>query len=309
MNAPQNPAAGSPASGPVLMKRATYAAVAVALALVLMKAGAFWLTGSVAMLGTLLDSLLDGTASLVNLFAVRFALEPADRDHRFGHGKAEALAGLGQSVFIFISAGYITYESASRLIAPEPLSRSLIGIAVTVVAIALTLALVAYQRKVVRETNSLAIEADSIHYRGDLLMNLSVIAALLLSGVFGLTWADPIFGFVIAGFIAWSALQIVRNAGDQLMDKEMSEEDRDRIKQVVAAHEEAIDMHDLRTRMSGANLFIQFHLELDGSLSLMKAHRITDDIEKEIEALFPGSEVLIHQDPAGLERVPKLLRT
>jgi ferrous-iron efflux pump FieF len=135
------------------MKRATYAAVAVALTLVLMKAGAFWLTGSVAMLGTLLDSLLDGTASLVNLFAVRFALEPADRDHRFGHGKAEALAGLGQSVFIFISAGYITYESVSRLITPEPLSRSFIGIVVTVLAIALTLALVAYQRKVVRETN------------------------------------------------------------------------------------------------------------------------------------------------------------
>lgn len=297
------------AERPILLKRATYAAVGVALTLVALKAGALWLTGSVAMLGTLLDSLLDGTASLVNLFAVRLALEPADDDHRFGHGKAEALAGLGQSVFIFVSAGYITYESISRFLAPEPVESSAIGIAVTVIAIALTLGLVAYQRKVVQATKSLAIEADSIHYRADLLMNISVIAALVLAGLFGFTWADPVFGLLIAFFIGKGAWEIVRNATDQLMDKELSDEEREKIKQMVAAHEGAVGMHDLRTRMSGAHLFIQFHLELDGSLSLMRAHKITDDIEKEIEAAFPGSEVLIHQDPAGLERVSKLERT
>lgn len=291
-----------------MMRRATYAAVCVAFLLIVMKAVAFFLTDSVAMLGTLFDSLLDGAASTVNLLAVRHALTPADQEHRFGHGKAEALAGLGQAFLIFGSAGYIAFEAASRFVDPHTVENSAVGIAVTVLAIAITLVLVAYQRHVVKRTNSVAIAADSIHYRGDLLMNLSVILALVLSGMFGIHWADPIFGIGIAAMIAYSAAQIVHRSYDQLMDRELSDEDRDRIKTIARGHAEVMDIHDLRTRMAGTQLFVQFHLELDPNMSLMKAHEIADDVEARIVEEFPGAEVLIHQDPAGLEELTRLER-
>ena len=299
---------GSAAHNGRLMRRATYAAVAVAVILVAIKTVAFWMTGSIAMLGTLFDSLLDGAASLLNLFAVRHSLTPADNEHRFGHGKAEALAGLGQSFFIFASAGYITFAAVMRLLNPEPIAQSGVGIAVTIAAIVITLGLVAYQRHVVATTQSLAIEADSIHYRGDLYMNLSVIAALLLSGVFGLHRADPLFGILIAALIAWSAAKIVMAALDQLMDRELSEEERERIKTIALAHPEVINLHDLRTRASGVHIFIQFHLEMDGAMTLVEAHRIADEVETEVMAAFPGSEVIVHQDPAGLETLTRLER-
>lgn len=288
-----------------LMRRAAFAAVAVAVTLVALKAAVYWTTNSVAMLGTLMDSVLDGAASLLNLIAVRAALMPPDKEHRFGHGKAEALAGLGQSIFIFGSAGYLTYEGVSRLIEPKPVASTDAGIAVVIVAILLTLALVAYQRHVVKQTGSLAIAADSIHYRGDLFMNLSVIAALVLSGYFGLHRADAVFGLVIAGLIAWSAAKIVLNSLDQLMDHEFSEEERERIKTIAHAHKEVLNLHDLKTRRSGIYSFIQFHIELDGAMSLHDAHEISDAVEREVLAAFPGSEVIIHQDPAGAEKLTK----
>jgi ferrous-iron efflux pump FieF len=289
-----------------LMRRATFAAVAVAVLLIMLKSVVFWFTGSVAMLGTLTDSLLDGAASLLNLFAVRASLAPPDAEHRFGHGKAEALAGLGQSIFIFASAGYIVFEAISRLIEPKPIENSVAGIVVVVIAILLTLGLVAYQRHVVQQTRSLAIEADSIHYRGDLLMNLSVIAALILSGYFGLHWADAVFGILIALLIAWSAGKIVIRAFAQLMDQEFSDQDRERIKEIARSHSEVVNLHDLRTRRSGVDSFIQFHLELDGEMKLKEAHRISDEVRDEIMAAFPGSEVLIHQDPAGSQKLTSL---
>lgn len=291
-----------------LMRLATYAAVATAVTLISMKGVAVYLTGSVAMLGTLLDSLLDGAASLLNLVAVRHSLTPADDEHRFGHGKAEALAGLGQSIFIFASAGYLVFESTARLVNPVPLGNSLAGIVVTVLAIFITLALVAFQRHVVQRTNSLAIEADSTHYRGDLFMNLSVVAALVLSGFLGLHWADAIFGLGIAALIGFSAARIALGAYDQLMDREFSEADRERIKAIALSHPEAINIHDLRTRSSGIYTFIQFHLELDSGISLLNAHRISDDVEARVKEAFPGAEVIIHQDPAGLEELTRLQR-
>ncbi len=299
-----SPATGNGAAES-LMRRATFAAVAVAVTLVSLKAAVYWTTDSVAMLGTLMDSLLDGAASLLNLVAVRASLMPPDKEHRFGHGKAEALAGLGQSIFIFGSAGYLVYEGVSRLIEPKPVASTDAGIAVVIVAILLTLGLVAYQRHVVKQTGSLAIEADSIHYRGDLFMNLSVIAALVLSGYFGLHRADAFFGLVIAGLIGWSAGKIVLNSLDQLMDREFSEEERERIKQIAHARKEVLSLHDLKTRRSGIFSFIQFHIELDGSMTLHDAHEITDAIEKEVLAAFPGSEVIIHQDPAGNEKLTR----
>ncbi|MBX3506450.1 MAG: cation diffusion facilitator family transporter [Parvibaculum sp.] len=297
----------APANGKAhrLMRRAALAAVCVAVTLVVLKAAVFWMTGSVAMLGTLMDSLLDGAASLLNLVAVRASLMPPDKEHRFGHGKAEALAGLGQAIFIFGSAGYLVYESVSRLIEPRPVASTDAGIAVVIVAILLTLALVAYQRRVVRETGSLAIEADSIHYRGDLFMNLSVIAALVLSGYFGLHRADAIFGLVIAGLIGWSAGKIVMNSLDQLMDREFTDEERRRIMHIAHSRKEVLSLHDLKTRRSGIYSFIQFHIELDGAMSLHDAHEITDAVEREVREAFPGSEVIIHQDPAGAEKLSK----
>jgi len=292
-----------------LMRRATYAAVIVALSLITMKTVAFVLTGSVAMLATLFDSVLDMAASVLNLFAVRAALTPADRDHRFGHGKAEAVAGLGQATIIVLSAVYILWEAGSRLIEPTPVSSSGIGIAVTLVAIAFTLALVTYQTRVVRETNSLAIAADSIHYKGDLLMNLAVIAALGLSAFPGFVWADPVFGILIAGFIAFSASQIANQSIQQLMDRELPEEEREKIRSVVMSDAGVQNMHDLRTRMAGNKVFIQFHLELDGTMTLTKAHEVADRVETAVRDAFPGSEVLSHQDPAGVETITEFERT
>ena len=299
---------GSGTANGRLMRQATYAAVAVAVTLVLMKSATFYLTGSVAMLGTLMDSLLDGAASLLNLVAVRHSLTPADAEHRFGHGKAEALAGLGQAIFIFGSAGFIVYESVSRMISPEPISNSWPGIVVVAFAIVITLALVAFQRHVVGRTGSLAIAADSVHYRGDLLMNLAALSAIFLSGVLGIHWADAAGGLLIASLIAFSAVQIAMSSYNQLMDAELDDADRDRIAAIAKSHAEVVDIHDLRTRKAGTQTFIQFHLELDGKISLMKAHVISDDVEARIIEAFPDAEVIIHQDPAGLEEIPPIDR-
>lgn len=287
-----------------LMRQATYAAVAVAVLLVVMKSVSFYLTGSVAMLGTLTDSVLDGFASLLNLVAVRFSLAPADHEHRFGHGKAEALAGLGQSTFIFASSCFIIWQSVLHIIDPVPLENSVSGLIVTGAALALTLLLVAFQRHVVARTGSLAIAADSVHYRGDLLMNLSALAAIFISGVLGFEWADAVGGFLIACLIAFSAVQIAYGSYNQLMDAELSDADRDRITAIAKSNNAVVDIHDLRTRKSGMQTFIQFHLELDGDMSLSKAHVISDEVEAHIIEAFPDAEVIIHQDPAGAELIP-----
>ncbi|MGV8998345.1 MAG: cation diffusion facilitator family transporter [Parvibaculaceae bacterium] len=287
-----------------LMRQATYAAVAVAVLLVIMKSVSFYLTGSVAMLGTLTDSVLDGFASLLNLVAVRFSLTPADHEHRFGHGKAEALAGLGQSIFILASSGFIVWESVSHILQPEPMPNSMSGLIVTGVALLLTLLLVAFQRHVVARTGSLAIAADSVHYRGDLLMNLCALASIFIAGVLGFALADAIGGLLIAGLIAFSAGQIAFGSYHQLMDAELSDADRERIKAIAKVNNHVVDIHDLKTRKSGMQIFIQFHLELDGAMSLTQAHHISDEVEARIIEAFPDAEVIIHQDPAGAELVP-----
>lgn len=293
----------------VLMRRATYAAVIVAITLIGLKAAAYQATGSVSMLGTLLDSVLDASASLVNLFAVHFALQPADEDHRFGHGKAEALAGLGQAIFVFASAMFILAQAGRHFFNPEPITQSLLGIGVILTTIILTIGLVLFQRYVVARTNSLAIEADSLHYKGDLLMNLTVLAAFVLAGYADLPWADAVFALFIAGFLAFSAWMIVKGAMHQLMDQEISEDDRERIKEIAVTWPGSKGIHDLRTRASGADLFIQFHLELDPTLSLLEAHKIADGLEKNLMKTFSASEVLIHQDPLGVEKISEFERS
>ncbi len=284
-----------------LMRFATYASVAAAATLILVKFVAWLLTGSVSMLSTLVDSVLDMLASLLNLLAVRYALQPADHEHRFGHGKAEALAGLGQSLFIFGSAMWLLYEATKRLMAPVPLHNTSIGIAVMVFAIAVTLGLVAFQRYVVRKTGSVAIGADSLHYKGDVLVNLSVIAALVLASQFGLTYMDGVFGAGIALYILFTAGQIAWGSLHLLMDRELPDEDRERIRKIVLSHPEVQAMHDLRTRSSGLHAFIQLHIEMDGNLPLWQAHDISDAVEAKIREAYPNAEVIIHQDPEGVE--------
>ncbi len=282
-----------------LMRWATYASTATALVLILGKLVAWWLSDSLSLLGSLMDSGLDLIASLINLFAVRHALEPPDPEHRFGHGKAEAIAGLAQAAFIAGSAVFLALEAVWRLRRPQPLDEAQAGMAVMLLSIVLTALLVAFQRHVVRATGSTAVAADSLHYKTDLLMNLGVLAALFLAG-HGIRLADPVFALLIAGYIFRSAWQIARDALDHLMDRELGEEERARIKAIVRAHPEVRGMHDLRTRRAGNTIFVQLHLELDDHLPLVEAHRISDEVELAIRKAFPHAEVIIHEDPASI---------
>jgi len=287
-----------------LMRLATYGSVFVASTLVLIKLGAWLLSDSVAVLSSLIDSALDAVASLLTLFAVHHALTPADREHRFGHGKAESIAALGQAAFITGSAIFLLFESSHRLMRPQPLNHGDLAIVVMGISVVLTFALVRLQLYVIRRTGSLAIGADSVHYKADLLVNAGIIVSLVLSTRLELPRADPLIAIAVASYILYSAWQIGNEALDSLMDRELSEHDRDRIGAIVEAHTEVKGLHDLRTRMAGTKFFIQLHLELPGAMTLHDAHIISDQVEAELLAEFPGAEVIIHQDPEGInERI------
>jgi ferrous-iron efflux pump FieF len=284
-----------------LMRVASYASVAVATVLIVTKSGAYAVTESVSLLSSLVDSLLDAGASLVNLLAIRHALQPADREHRFGHGKAESLAGLAQAAFIAGSGIFLLLEAGNRLINPKTVSNGEIGIAVMVLSLFLTLGLVAFQAYVVRKTNSLAISADSLHYRVDILVNVAVIVGIYLASFGGLQIVDPVLAVAIVIYMAWGSFKIARRSMDELMDREFPDEDRIKIRQIALEHPEVRDVHDMRTRSSGPYSFIQLHLEMDRNLSLVRAHEISDEVMYKVEDAFPNTEVLIHQDPEGVE--------
>lgn len=290
----------SNASPAALMRLATRAAVACAVLLIAVKTWAYLRTGSVALLSSLADSALDLLASALNLIAVRFALTPADDLHRFGHGKAEPLSGLGQAAFVAGSAVLIIVQAISRLHDTSPVTDAGVGIGVTLFSIAVTLGLVTLQRYVVARTSSMAISADSLHYTGDLLLNASVIAALLLASMPGFGWADPLFGIAISVFILVNAIRIAMRSVDALMDRELPTEERARIKATALKHPKVRRVHELRTRSSGVQKHIQMHIVLDPDLTLLDAHRICDDVEKAIEGEFPGVDIIIHEDPDGI---------
>ena len=298
MNAP---ASSQEADRGRLMRLATYAAVATACTLIVVKLAAWVLTDSVALLSTLIDSTLDAAASFVNLVAVRHALQPADQEHRFGHGKAEPLAGLGQAAFIAGSALFLIIEASGRVFNPVPVTRGEVGIGVMLFSIALTIALVAFQKRVVAKTDSVAVGADSLHYAGDVLINISVIVSIALATLFGLHWLDPLFAIGIAGYLLYNAAGVFRGSFDLLMDREFPDEDRTAIRAIATAHPEVRNMHDLRTRSAGHYGFIQLHLEMDPRITLARAHAISDEVEAQIRAAFPHAEVIIHQDPAGIQ--------
>jgi ferrous-iron efflux pump FieF len=282
-----------------LTARAALASVAAASFLLILKSYAAMQTGSVAMLGSLADTGLDLIASLVTLFAVRLAAMPADREHRFGHGKAEALAALAQIVLISISAIGIGWRAIDRFMQGAQTAHADYGIAVSAAAILVTLALVAYQRSVIRRTGSVAIRTDAVHYQSDLLLNLSVIAALVVDQYLGFAGADPLFGLAIAAWLIWGAWRASSHALDQLMDREWPEEKRRRFLAIASSRPEARGIHDVRTRSSGTHDFAQFHIWVDPNMTVAAAHEVVEAIETDLEREFPGCEVLIHLDPEG----------
>jgi len=279
-----------------LLRLTTTASVATAVLLILVKAGAWVLTDSVALMASLVDSMMDSAASLINLLAIRYALVPADEEHRFGHGKAEALAGLGQAMFIAGSSVFLVLEAVDRLVHPVPLTDTTTGIAVMAFSIAVTLALVALQRHTIRLTGSTAIRADSLHYISDLTVNFSIILALLAASA-GYGSLDAWAGLAIAAYILYSAWHIAQDAFHHLLDREVDGAVRETILALAHEPEDVRGVHDLRTRQSGQQMFVQIHLEMNRDLPLWQAHRAAEWVETAVRARFPGSDVIAHQDP------------
>ena len=282
-----------------LSTRAALASVTAALFLLGLKIWAAMETGSMAMLGSLADTGLDLIASLVTLAGVRIAALPADSDHRFGHGKAEALVALFQVGLIFLSALAIGYRSGLRLISGATTDAAELGIGVSFAAILVTFVLIAYQRSVVARTGSVAIATDRVHYQSDLLLNGSVIAALALDQYAGLSGADAAFGLLIAVWLLWGAWRSSTRAINQLMDREWPEEQRAIFLAAAAEYPELAGLHDLRTRTSGSHHFVQFHVWVPGDWTVRDAHDRMDAVEEALQERFPGTEILIHLDPEG----------
>jgi ferrous-iron efflux pump FieF len=280
---------------------ATYGSLAVAAVLIAAKLAVWISTGSVALLSSLVDSLVDAAASLLNFLAVRQAIVPADREHRFGHGKAEPLAALAQSAFLVGSAVLLMFEVMRRLVSPAPVEGAAAGIAVMVFSIIVTVGLVTYQRHVVRRTGSLAIGADELHYRGDLFLNGGVIASLAIASLFAAPIIDPLFGAAVGLWIVYGAVKIARLSLTQLMDRELPDEERARVRAIAESHPEVTAVHDIRTRIAGPTAFIQLHIEMDGAMNLLHAHEVSDAVEARLRRAFPNAEIMIHEDPAGIE--------
>lgn len=270
--------------------------MAVACTLIVAKAIAWWLSGSVSMLAGLTDSALDGVTSMLNLLAVHYALRPADDDHRYGHGKAESLAGMAQALFIGGSAVLIAFQAYQRLQTPEPLGAPWLSIGVIVFSLLLTAALLMLQHRVIKQTGSNAVRADSLHYRSDMLLNGSILIALVLAGM-GFAQLDAWFGLGIAAYIFWSAIQIARESFSVLMDEELPTDVSQHMLELACSVPGVLGAHDLRTRISGNHWFVQLHLELPGELTLSVAHGISDQAAAAIHRAYPKAEVLVHADP------------
>ncbi|WP_087023447.1 CDF family cation-efflux transporter FieF [Thaumasiovibrio subtropicus] len=282
-----------------LVQTAAWAATLVATLLMLVKLGAWWHTGSVTMLASLVDSLLDMAASVTNLIVVRYALQPADEEHTFGHGKAESLAALAQAMFITGSAFFLLLNGFERLFRPQDLVEPGYGVAVSAFAIVVTLLLVTFQQYVVKKTGSQAIAADSLHYQSDLYMNVAIMVALGLSW-WGWGQADALFAIGIGVYIIKGALMMGYDAVQTLLDRQLPAEEVDKIEKLACGVRLVKGVHQVRTRQSGPVKFIQLHLELDDDLKLVDAHRVADQVEDLLEVAFPGADIMIHQDPVSV---------
>ena len=288
-----------------LLRLATYASVSTAAVLVGIKAWAWQATASVSLLSSLVDSTLDVLGSLITFFAVTVSLKPADHEHRFGHGKAEGLAALAQSLIIAASAVYVLKESVERILDPAVVQNAPVGLAVMGVSVAMTLLLLGIQRYVRRMTGSAAIAADAMHYKTDLVINLGVAAAIAASAWPGGWLADPLVAAAVIAYLLFGVWKIAKHALDILMDREIPDKDRETITELAESHPAVLDIHDLKTRHGGSNYIVQFHVLLDAGLSLAEAHEILDDVEIRIRAEFPGCELLLHPDPEGYNPGPR----
>ena len=280
-----------------LMRLASYCSVGTALVLVVVKIIAFYVTNSLALLSSMFDSGLDMGASIVSLIAISQALAPADKEHRFGHGKAEALGGFIQGIIIFCSACFLIIETIEHILDPVPLQRLNVGLIVMLISIFVTTALISFQRYVIKRTQSVSIDADNAHYTGDILMNVGVIISMCLSYHFGWMWMDALFAAVVAIYLFYSAFKIIRKVFKILMDAELSPETRKKIKEIVALNPEVLGIKDLRTRTAGIKSFIQFSILLDQNISLTKAHELCTLLEEQVKKQLPACEVFIHAEP------------
>lgn len=280
-----------------LMKRAARASVGVALTLIVVKAVTFFITGSVAILSSLFDSMQDVMTSFVNMVAVRQSVEPADKEHRFGHGKAQALGSLIQAFIIAGAALFLLFESIDRFCQPQPLSHIGLGIGITVLAIIMTFVLIRFQAFVIRETESLSIKADRAHYAGDILMNVGVIIAMVLSSLTGWLRFDSIFGIGVTMYLFCAIYAVVKEAFKMLMDTELPPAVRKQIKELAYSFPEVLGVYQMKTRKSGSNNFVQFCIRLKNEMPLKEVHAVTDKIERKIQEQIPNAEVIIHPEP------------
>lgn len=279
--------------------RAALASVAMASVLLVAKGWAAWATDSTAMLGSLADTALDLVASLVTLAGVRIAAIPADHDHRFGHGKAEALVALAQVVLISVSAVGIGWRAIGRLLEQAPTENAELGVGVSLVAMAATALLLAYQKRVISRTGSVAIQTDNLHYKSDFVLNGAVIVALALDQWLRVGGADAVFGIAIALWLLWGAWRAAGESVNQLMDAEWPLAKREEFLGACGEYPELKGIHDVRTRTAGAHDFIQFHVWVPEEWTVREAHDILDPIEEKLQARFPGTEILMHLDPEG----------
>lgn len=289
----------APASASLDAHQITRLSVGVAVVLIALKAFALGASGSVSILSSLTDSALDLTASLTTFYAVRWAARPGDHTHRFGHGKGEAMAGLVQAGLIFASAVFIGWEALARMFDPRPVTGGIWAVGVVVISMALTAGLVWLQTRSLKARGSMAIQADRAHYAADLAAGAVVLIGVVSGAFLSAPGLDAAAGLVVAVWLFWGAIGLLKGAGGQLLDREASDADRVALTNAVLADTRVGGVHQLRTRLSGTRLIAQMHIDLDRGLSFEAAHDIVVEAEKRVQAAFPEADVLIHADPRG----------
>jgi len=286
-----------------LVRSASIASLLVASTLIVLKYYGWVTTTSVSLLGSLADSLIDFLASVFVFVAISYSILPADAKHRFGYDKSEGLAAFVQSLFIGISGIYVCFEATKRLLNPSQISQPSIAIWIILVSIVLTLALVMYQKYVVKKSKSIAIESDQYHYLTDTFINFSVLFSIVITGWTRFIFIDALVGLLISGVVLYTSVTLLKKSFKILLDQEIQSEDRDRIREIALDHPKVLGFHDLRTRDTGRKYIIQFHLELDPNMSLLESHEITDEVTDNVLKLYPDSELIIHTDPLGIDEV------
>lgn len=284
-----------------LDRMAAAASLSTAILLTLAKLAAALLSDSLAMLASMIDSLADIAGSAITFVAIRISQQPPDRAHRFGHGKAESLSALAQASLVMGSALFVLIGAIERLISPRAIDPGLLPILVLVAALVITILLVSFQQAVVNRTGSQAIAADRLHYTADFATGALVLVTLIATAGLGLTWLDPLAAALVALYLAWNAFKIAKEAVDTLMDRELPTSERQRIESLIRAHPDVVDCHDLRTRRSASTTFIELHIELDPKMTIRRAHQITDALEASLAKAYGDAEIIIHQEPAGLD--------